>query len=654
MKKVVGTIKGKLTLRTALYLILTIIVCELVSIGTLKSNMTAQAESYVTGEAKNNAQIVDEWLDKQGNIVHTMRNTLTYMDTKDTDAIMNYLEVNLKENEDALMYYVCFAYDGGVFPADHSKIDLDPTTRDWWKQAIEKNSLVYTAPYKDFASGKMVVTIAEPLTIDGEQAVILADITIDTLTGLVGNVGSDENIQGFLLDADGNVIAHENEAFLPKEEGNTVLSEALGVDIGKASEIKDYDGNLKFISTAVVETTGWTLGVLEFQSVITKKMISAAILMILVGLFMLAIMLVLMSKTISSSLKPVSMLKVFIKEKVIGIQNCKEQKNEVEEIRYLIGELEEQFIAIIKETKAESDTIHEKMKEASSKVASMSSNIMEISATMEETGANVDSQTESIKNIDGTCKEATDSVDKLAEDAKQMAVRAKEVVERVDKVVPELIKGKESAITVVDDSRDRLQNAIDGTKVIDQITEVSTAIQEIAAQTNMLALNASIEAARAGEAGKGFAVVAGEIKTLSENTAEEIGKVNDLTSKVLDSVRALAEESNGILAFIDKTVITDYNRLEMIAQNYKEDAEYYAGVSGVFGTSAGEVSSSIQNINVILDTISDAQNELSKAVAVVNENLQQITYSSENVSKETDDVLTRIAVLQKTMNQFRV
>lgn len=45
----------------------------------------------------------------------------------------------------------------------------------------------------------MIVTIAEPLEIKGEQAVVLADITIDTLTKLVSNVSTDENIQGFLF-----------------------------------------------------------------------------------------------------------------------------------------------------------------------------------------------------------------------------------------------------------------------------------------------------------------------------------------------------------------------------------------------------------------------------------------------------------------------
>lgn len=651
MKK---TIKGKITLQTAIYLILTIIICEAVAVSALQRNMTKQEKNYVSMQSADNAHVVDEWLKEQGNIVHTLRNAIAYMNNKDSKFIMDYLEANLKENENALMYYICFGYDGGVFPADHSTLDLDPTTRGWWQQALEENGLIYTAPYKDFASGQMIVSIAEPLMIDGEQAVMLADITIDTLTQLVKNVGSDENIQGFLLDADGNVISHENEAFLPREDGNTILKDALGVDIEKASEIRDYDGSMKFISTAKVETTDWTFGVMEFKSVVTGQVVKNIVTVMAVGLVTLLVVLFLMFNSVKRSLRSMESMKTFIKDKVIGRGNCKEQKDEVSEIAYLIDEMEDKFVMAIRQTKNESDTIHTKMQDANGKVSMISSNIMEISAAMEETGANVETQTESIRHIHETCQGAAGVADNLERDARQMAVKAKEVMERVDAIVPELMNGKNNAIMVANDSRKRLQEAIEGTKVIGQIEEVSTAIQEIASQTNLLALNASIEAARAGAAGKGFAVVAEEIKKLSENTAEEISKVNDLTGKVLDSVHTLSEESDHVLVFIDGTVMQDYNKLEALAQNYKSDAGYYAEVSMELGESIKEVGTSIQNINSVLKTISDAQNELSRAVESVNENLQQITNSSENVSEETKGVLDSIGLLQGTMSRFQV
>lgn len=648
------TIKGKITVQTIMYLLVALVICELVSVVTLNANMTSQSKLYINAEAQTNAGVVNEWLIEQGNIAHTITNAVAFMNTKDPDTIMNYLEKNLSENKDALMYYVCFGYDGGVLPADHSKLDLDPTTRDWWKQAIAKNGLIYTAPYKDFASGNMIVTVAEPLKIQGEQAVFLADITLETLTNQVKKVSADENLQGFLLDADGAVVSHENEDFLPKEEGNTILSDALNADVCNVSELRDYDGKMKFVSTASVDATGWTFGVTEDKAVITKQIARNVIIVIALGLVMLIVVAVMTAVSVRKSLAPMETMKKFVKEKVIGTQICHQQKNEIAEIRYLIQEMEDKFIGVIRQTKAESDNIHERMQGTNSKVVSINENIMEIGAAMEETGANIDSQTANITMIDEACGSAAQSIIHLADEAQEMAANAKEVAHRVESMAKELLEDKESATQVAAESKERMQKAMQGAEVIGEIANVSSAIQEIASQTNLLALNASIEAARAGEAGKGFAVVAEEIKKLSEDTNEEISKVNDLTAKVFESVKALSRESNAVLEFINGTVMSDYNKLETLVTEYQKDTGYYNQASESIGASAESVRDSVDSINEMIDSISTAQKELSDAATSVNENLQKITYSSENMSQETKEVLESVNSLQETMQSFQV
>ena len=648
------TIKGKITVQTIMYLLVALVICELVSVVTLNANMTSQSKLYINAEAQTNAGVVNEWLIEQGNIAHTITNAVAFMNTKDPDTIMNYLEKNLSENKDALMYYVCFGYDGGVLPADHSKLDLDPTTRDWWKQAIAKNGLIYTAPYKDFASGNMIVTVAEPLKIQGEQAGFLADITLETLTNQVKKVSADENLQGFLLDADGAVVSHENEDFLPKEEGNTILSDALNTDVCNVSELRDYDGRMKFVSTASVDATGWTFGVTEDKAVITKQIARNVIIVIALGLVMLIVVTVMTAVSVRKSLAPMETMKKFVKEKVIGTQICHKQKNEIEEIRYLIQEMEDKFIGVIRQTKAESDNIHERMQGTNNKVVSINENIMEIGAAMEETGANIDSQTANITMINEACGSAAQSIIHLADEAQEMAANAKEVACRVERMAKELLEDKESATQVAAESKERMQKAMQGAEVIGEIANVSSAIQEIASQTNLLALNASIEAARAGEAGKGFAVVAEEIKKLSEDTGEEISKVNDLTAKVFESVKALSRESNAVLEFINGTVMSDYNKLETLVTEYQKDTGYYNQASESIGASAESVRDSVDSINEMIDSISMAQKELSDAATSVNENLQKITYSSENMSQETKEVLESVNSLQETMQSFQV
>lgn len=651
-----GSIKGKLILLVAVCTVFIILAMTVVSSMNARNLVVNSTRNLLEEKAGTNAEVMNGWLEEQGRIVTVMKNAIAAMDASDKDSIMDYLEVNLNENESALMYYLCLGYNGGVFPANHGELDLDPSTRDWWISAVSAGELIYTEPYMDFATGQMIVSIADPFMLDGEQAVVLADITLDQLLAATEKISTEDGISSFLLAADGSVILHENKEYLPKEEGNTILTDHVKIDLtdGTVNTIHDYDGIKKYVSIGEISLTGWKLGVVQRVDVINNNIFSAMLLPLIVGIILLVVTVVLLTAVIGRQLRPLTEMKEFIKNKVIGRENCRRENSEVREIRYLIGELEDRFITTIKKTRDESGLIRDRMKKTDDMVVRISGNIGEISASMEETGASVATQTESIEHIEENCKSVAVAVEELAGQAQDMAARAKEIIDKVDKVVPGLISDKKHAVTVTSNSKARLEEAIAGVQVINQIADVSAAIKGIAGQTNLLALNASIEAARAGEAGRGFAVVADEIKALSSTTSEEIEKVNSLTEKVLASVTQLSEESNGMLEFLSTVVMGDYEKLEQLADSYKEDASFYADVSSNLGAGTEELSASVQNINELLTQISDAQEELNRTVQHVNDNMQEITYASADMEEETREVLGSVESLQETVSTFHV
>ena len=650
------SIKGRIITFVVVCMVIIISITATINSIVLQKALKASEKDILVAEVESNSDVIDQWLLGQGNTVEALKCRLETMDPDDTEAIMDYLEANLANNEDALMYYCCFGYNQAVFPADHSFIDLDPTTRSWWIDAVSSGELIYTAPYKDFASGKMIVSIAVPFYMEDEQAVVLADITIDSLIDMVKGVSADDTVDTFLLADDGSVITHANVDYLPKEEGNTILSDVLDVDlkVEGVDTFKDFDGEEKYYAIGQVETTGWMLGISQKTSVITDKIRENLVVPIVTDIIILVISIVLLNIVINLLLKPMAKMKAFIKEKVIGADKCQPQKTEVKDIDYLISELESRVISTIYRTQQETRRIQDKMTGTTNGVSQMNGNIMEISATMEETGAHVATQTESIQNIDDNCREVTNSVEQLVNTTNDISIKAQAIIRRVEHMVPEVLKDKENAVELTFQSQRKLESAIEDTKVISEIVKVSEAINAIAEQTNLLALNASIEAARAGETGKGFAVVAEEIKNLSNTTSDEIGKVNELTDKVMCSVEVLSQECQNIMSFLNQVVLNDYDKLQALAENYKEDASYYANVSRVLESNSDELKASIDNINQLLDTISIAQTELDSAVQSVNGNLQEITYASENVTGESQEVMDSIQSLQDTINQFNI
>lgn len=651
-----GSIKGNIIIYVALCTVVIILVTATLNSVVIRNVLITDGHDMLKEKAENTGDLINEWLVRQAYIVDTMKSGLETMDRDNMEDVMDYLQTNLSQNPDALMYYCCFGYDGGVFPADHSSLDLDPTTRSWWTDAIDKGDLIYTEPYTDFATGQMIVSVAKPFIMDGEQAVILADITIDSLLEMVRGMGMDESVQTFLLAGDNSVITHENKEYLPKEEGNTVLSEMLTIDLDRedVSTFRDYDDVSKYLVVRKIEATGWKIGITQPVSVISREVRKNLVIPLVVDIVLLAVFIILLNIVVTRLLKPMAEMKSFIKEKVIGAKSGVTEKKEVREISYLIKELESRVISTIQRTQQETGLIQGMISETDSHVSDMNGNIMEISAVMEETGASVTTQTASISDIDTNCQDVAKAMDELVDNTQTITKRANEIIMRVEQIVPELLDDKKNAINITLDSKKNLESAIEETKEIGKIVEVSEAISAIAEQTNLLALNASIEAARAGEAGKGFAVVADEIKKLSNTTGNEIQKVNSLVGKVMESVNKLSDASNKIIAFLDEIVLKDYDKLEMLAGSYKEDANYYVEVSNVLGIHIGNLSESVANINRIIDTINDSQRELDGAVQSVNENLQMITNASENVSAETKDVMKSVTSLQETVGQFNL
>lgn len=120
--------------------------------------------------------------------------------------------------------------------------DFDPTSRGWYQQAKEADAMIVTDPYVDFATGNMVISVAYPVKRDGKIiGVTGADIEIAELVDLVGQISVEEGSYGFLVDSQNMFVTHVNEAYLPTQDGATLVEDVLNQEVIDLITMEDKD-----------------------------------------------------------------------------------------------------------------------------------------------------------------------------------------------------------------------------------------------------------------------------------------------------------------------------------------------------------------------------------------------------------------------------
>ena len=660
------TIKGRLTIAVILIVIAAMLVSTGIIVGTSGKKLTNELKSELQINADKYANSINSWIEMEKGL--SAAGAAAFSAIPDADYDRDHIQKLVTTEAEGHPEFLNLYY--GMEDKVHLQMDpnavppegYDPTARGWYKAAKAAGTTIVTDPYMDVLIGGMCITIATPVYRNGQLAGVLGcDFTLDYISEVVNGIPYEKGEYGFLIDASGNYIMHENQAYLPGEDTATsalsVMSGISDIISNPGSAVittKDYDSEQNYFATSKIESCDWSLGLALPSSNVNGTIYSLIITAIIIAVIAIIAVIVIMARLIGVQLAPMEDMKTFIKEKVIGNENIKDSDSEVEEIRYLLTELESRVIDTIHKTKGESQLIRDKMTSASDKINGINDSITEINQAMHRTEGGIVSQTESIHHIEEICSNVMSTTETFTADTRQMSERTDEIIGRVKAMVPDILNNKKNAVDMTNRTSAELEEALKGIQVIEQIVDVANAIQGIANQTNLLALNASIEAARAGEAGRGFAVVADEINSLASTTGSEIDKVNALTGEVTANVNELSKVSNQIIKFLTENVLKDYDNLETLANNYMEDANYYSDISRELGTGAEDVSASVSQINKVLESISTAQQELGDAVHDISGNMQSITESSADVSGEAREVMESITTLQDTTDRFNV
>ena len=285
--------------------------------------------------------------------------------------------------------------------------------------------------------------------------------------------------------------------------------------------------------------------------------------------------------------------------------------------------------------------------EINSKCTDNSATTQQLAAGMEETAAT----TENISSNIGNMKDGAEQIRTLAAEGERLA---NEVKKRAEGLKATTLEATDRTTKMYRSISDRTEQAIEDSKAVDKINELTNAIMAISSQTSLLALNASIEAARAGEAGKGFAVVATEIGSLASQTSETVGSINTIVVDVNHAVSALAESLRDTVEFLEKVVLKDYEQFAEVGEHYYKDSEGYSSGMSTIGESVTDLTDTITQIAGALDGINSTVNESTIGVAEIADKTTRVVEQTVQNNELVENCIETVGRLNEIAAMFRI
>ncbi|WP_024955635.1 methyl-accepting chemotaxis protein, partial [Sulfurospirillum arcachonense] len=350
---------------------------------------------------------------------------------------------------------------------------------------------------------------------------------------------------------------------------------------------------------------------------------------IIIGIVSILVSILIVYLIITFSLKPLSDMRLHAQDLASGNGDLTkelstERKDEISKVSKEINNFIQRIRSVIQEAK-----------QLSSENSSVSH---ELSTTSFQVGERVENSTLLISettNISQDIKTEIDSSIEEANGAKEDIQEAnKSLQEAKDEIVLMATSVEKSVQTEIELAAKIAQLSQDA----EQVKEILTVINDIADQTNLLALNAAIEAARAGEHGRGFAVVADEVRKLAERTQKSLIEINATINVIVQSVSGSSDEMNKNSEEIQKLTIFAENAQSKIVQTTKVMNK---------ATLVNE-----KMINNYIQTGKNVDNIVSK-VLTINELSGENTRSVEEIASAAEHLNSMTEKLNTTLGMFK-
>ncbi|CUB17926.1 Methyl-accepting chemotaxis protein McpB [Bacillus safensis] len=651
------SISKRLIISFTLVLVLPIITLSTISYQIAKEELDHEIMYGANARVNELNDMIEQKLSNKENAVKLFTETSTAADfkKKNQDELYEHLEIYSKINEEDVVgfYAASKNRDFIQFPNVDMPKGFDPTTRDWYQQAMqnEKGEPVVTNPYISATTNGMVVTIAQRLK-DGSGAIGI-DIDVQDIVDKIKDIKIGREGYPIIANKNKQIVAHPEE-----KSGSTVTENISSILYSGKEGTSTYEnkGEQKRIVFVTNDLTGWKIAGTMFVSETeeaAQPVWNSAIILLISSFILGGVAIFFIVRSITIGLRRLVDFSEKVSEGDLTETLETKSKDEIGDLTRSFSKMSESLRDVIRAVQQSVDNVASASEELTASASQTSQATEHITMSIEQFSNGNEAQNEKVESSTNQLVAMNEGLQDMSQTSSEVAavsLQSTEAAGQGGRIVESTASQMKHIDTSVQEAEQVMKELEYKSK---DITSILNVINGIADQTNLLALNAAIEAARAGESGRGFSVVAEEVRKLAVQSADSAKEIEKLIQEIVLEIA----KSQDMFKAVNREVNAGLGMTEEAKESFRHIYEAAEGMSkklSQLNDTAIDLSSGSKLVSQAMQEMRQVSRESAANIQDIAASAEEQLASMEEITSSSVTLANMAEELKELTSQFKI